>query len=317
MTYSTRYLAKAWGWSEPKVRRYLDALRNAKKIDAATDAGQTVITICDYDKIQSPRKAADAATDAQATQERRTTDANNNEAKEDNEGKVASTIGKSGRLTKLARRLCIASGTEMPDPARNWAKHKDVLDLVKSWVDAGATDGDLESLIAARACGSPGKFKSLRYFDGAVRDLIATRGTDAPEALVTPIVIKPMTSIDENALREALRDLMGEQSWAHWDSRLSFQCRYDGQGRTLLVSCPGSGQHILKTGWADRVRPVFDQFGFDQVEAVAASIPPDENSIRAKHQSRQKPQNGLHLATFPNPKHDDRRTTKPRSWSLD
>jgi hypothetical protein len=75
VAHSTRFMAKAWGWSEAKVRRFLTCLKKGAMIDAAADAGVTVISICNYDKYQSAGgnydAASDAATDAEATQQRR------------------------------------------------------------------------------------------------------------------------------------------------------------------------------------------------------------------------------------------------------
>ncbi|MGX1105438.1 hypothetical protein [Bradyrhizobium elkanii] len=80
---ATRTMAKQWCWSEAKVRRFLDVLKTDAlgdaEIDAATDAGITVITIRKYDEYQRvslPRDAVidaapDAETDATATQQRR------------------------------------------------------------------------------------------------------------------------------------------------------------------------------------------------------------------------------------------------------
>lgn len=72
---STRFMANKWQWSESRVRRFLKRLKTDAMIDAATDAGITVITICNYDKYQKvslPRDAgSDAHIDASATQPRR------------------------------------------------------------------------------------------------------------------------------------------------------------------------------------------------------------------------------------------------------
>lgn len=84
---SLRYMAKAWGWDEAKVRRFLSRARSENMIDAATDAGQTIVTICNYDRYQAPEKSSDAPADAAAPQQRRGSDANNkegNKGKEDN-----------------------------------------------------------------------------------------------------------------------------------------------------------------------------------------------------------------------------------------
>ena len=75
LSHSTRYMAKAWGWSEARVRRFLTRLKTDAAIDAVSDAGQNVITICNYDKYQADPEASDAPTDAptdaEATQQRR------------------------------------------------------------------------------------------------------------------------------------------------------------------------------------------------------------------------------------------------------
>jgi len=95
LAHSLRYLAKAWGWSEPRVRRFLKATQEAKIIDASADAGQTVITICNYEKYQVSPRAADADRDAVATQARCVGDAKKKEGKEREEegGRVRARDG--------------------------------------------------------------------------------------------------------------------------------------------------------------------------------------------------------------------------------
>lgn len=97
LSHSTRFMAAAWRWSEPKVRRYLTSLRQAKIIDAETDAGQTVITICNYDKYQLSSETGDAASDAQVTHQRRTSDAKKKEGKEIKETTARADAHDSGR----------------------------------------------------------------------------------------------------------------------------------------------------------------------------------------------------------------------------
>lgn len=65
---STRFMAAAWKWSESRVRRYLGRLSGRRMIDASSDAGITVVTICKYDAYQSPGKGSDAPADHGATQ---------------------------------------------------------------------------------------------------------------------------------------------------------------------------------------------------------------------------------------------------------
>lgn len=68
----SRFLAKAWTWSEPKVRRFLADLEERKMVTRVTDAGLTVVTLCNYERYQ----AAERVSDAPATQPRRARDAN-------------------------------------------------------------------------------------------------------------------------------------------------------------------------------------------------------------------------------------------------
>lgn len=96
LAHSTRYMAKAWGWSESKVRRFLERLKTGAgtgaMIDAATDAGLTVITVVNYDSYQATRAGGDAATDAptdaatdaEATQHRRRKEEGNKGTKDKN-----------------------------------------------------------------------------------------------------------------------------------------------------------------------------------------------------------------------------------------
>ena len=53
LTYSIRYMAKAWGVTEKRVRTILNRLENGSWIGTQAGTLQTVITICNYDRLQS------------------------------------------------------------------------------------------------------------------------------------------------------------------------------------------------------------------------------------------------------------------------
>ncbi len=57
---SVRFLAKAWHWSEARVRRYLARLERADMIAKSTDAGITRLTIANYDHFQAGSRVAGA-----------------------------------------------------------------------------------------------------------------------------------------------------------------------------------------------------------------------------------------------------------------
>ncbi len=76
ISHSTRSMAKAWGWSEARVRRFLTRLKTDAMIDAPSDApsdaGRSLITIGNYERYQSvaaeggaaKETASDASSDA-------------------------------------------------------------------------------------------------------------------------------------------------------------------------------------------------------------------------------------------------------------
>lgn len=98
---STRFLAGAWGWTDSRVRRFLTRLRNRRSVDALTDAGVTVISICNYDEIQNATEQTDAAPDAEPTRDRRSGDANDKKGIRKTENHPA-TPRKRGRAPRVA-----------------------------------------------------------------------------------------------------------------------------------------------------------------------------------------------------------------------
>lgn len=52
IAHSTRYMAKAWGWPETTVRRFLSRLKTGAMIGAETGAGITIISVCNYSAYQ-------------------------------------------------------------------------------------------------------------------------------------------------------------------------------------------------------------------------------------------------------------------------
>ena len=70
LTYSQSYLSKAWGWSEKRVRTFLNRLEKEGQIALQTDGLQTIITICNYDHYQLPTEQKDGQKDAQSDGQR-------------------------------------------------------------------------------------------------------------------------------------------------------------------------------------------------------------------------------------------------------
>ena len=47
---SRRYLEKRWGWGSTKVNNFLDFLRKNQMITTKQTGGQTIITLCNYER---------------------------------------------------------------------------------------------------------------------------------------------------------------------------------------------------------------------------------------------------------------------------
>jgi hypothetical protein len=54
LAVAIRFMAEAWQWSKSKVERYLKRLKDRDMIMVESGTGISLITICSYDKIQSP-----------------------------------------------------------------------------------------------------------------------------------------------------------------------------------------------------------------------------------------------------------------------
>lgn len=121
LSYSYRYLARAWGWSEARVRRYCVAAASLQMLRCVSDAGQAVITICNYDKYQVVPRDGDAPSDALSTQRRRSGDAN---IKEGNKGKESSTYGSKDPSVEGSPR-----GSRLP---------RDLDEIPPDWAEAAA-----------------------------------------------------------------------------------------------------------------------------------------------------------------------------------
>lgn len=139
--HSLRYMAKAWKWDEAKVRRFLSRAKTLMQIDAATDAGQTVVTICNYDKYQAPVPANDAADDASATQQRRGDDAKNKEGKEVTKEREEVTADAAASIYAFEGRVIRLKRSDLVRWQRSYPA-LDVAALLQSRDDWLATDAD-------------------------------------------------------------------------------------------------------------------------------------------------------------------------------
>jgi hypothetical protein len=150
---STRFLAKAWMWSEAKVRRFLDKLEDQRRISRDTGAGVTVITICKYDIYQNTPRGNNAVATHPPTQSGHSSDANKNNGERREEDSDANASGAQPiNLIKIVfdEGIKALTGCGMREAnARNSlgklrkdhpGKDREILEAILDCVKAGAVD---------------------------------------------------------------------------------------------------------------------------------------------------------------------------------
>jgi hypothetical protein len=174
LTYSVRYLAKAWHWSNARVQRFLNSLKSDQSIDTQTDTGsstqtdtpQTVITLCNWAKYQRPAHGTSTQTDTQTTTAATT---NKKELKEKEERALSPEDGfeqwysifprKKAKQDALRafNKVLISGAITFPvliertkafAAATNWdalpKEQRKYIPYPASWLNAGSYDDELE-----------------------------------------------------------------------------------------------------------------------------------------------------------------------------
>lgn len=70
---SRRYLEKRWGWGSTKVNNFLDYLKKNQMITTKQTSGQTIITLCNYERYNGEQTTKQTS-DKPPTNQRQTTD---------------------------------------------------------------------------------------------------------------------------------------------------------------------------------------------------------------------------------------------------
>lgn len=199
LAHSLRFMAAAWKWSEVKVRRFLAALKSDAMIDAQTDAGVTLVTICKYNEYQRVSLPDDAesgaVSDAEATQDRRKL--------EDREYiTTPPDTGAPRDLDWVRSKLLAVGGVALSETATL------VLSEPLRWLREGCDlDADVLPVIDARCRGQPrDRFKNLSYFSAAVFEARDRRLSPAP-ARAHRHAAQPIKSTHDR-----IRTILGRQS---------------------------------------------------------------------------------------------------------
>lgn len=148
-------------------------------------------------------------------------------------------------LVGLSSRFCTAGGVAFSSPT----KIAEAVELVKSWLEIGATPDEIETAIArALANTSEQRIGSLRFYDGAVR-MAHARGKPKAKAAAKPAQpLPPWDRKDDpkaKPLRDALPTILGARSANAWlpPERVALEVN----GRAVTLVCRSS----FERQWAD------------------------------------------------------------------
>lgn len=184
--HSIRFMAKAWRWEKTKVERFLSDLKTETMIATDTATGQTITTICNYDRYQivgMPYATADA-TDA-ATQTRQQRDSSATKTKKENieEGSGGGTRGGSlvsdeaFQLTLDIGRACgFEDATDWP---LGWGTAAPM--RVQTWINGGWIPAQIlaacRDAMAKKRDGPP---ESINFFEKPIARFLARQSAPLP-----------------------------------------------------------------------------------------------------------------------------------------
>jgi hypothetical protein len=185
LTYSQSYMARAWGWSEKRVRGFLFRLERERQIARQTGHLQTVITICNYELYQSPLSSKDRQTDRQTDRQRAGKGREEEEGNKDNKvigggGEPATDFAKSVGNTKSDRPLIKAEAFQLADDLAKVCGY-DLAFLPPAWAGAAIRVNMMldqgwrpelmleraKSIVAQRKARGEDPPESIRYFEKA------------------------------------------------------------------------------------------------------------------------------------------------------
>jgi hypothetical protein len=197
LTYSIRYLANAWQWSDKRVQRFLSAIESDHSVTTQTTTGQTVVTLCNWAKYQRPDFEA-------TTQSATPTTTNKKEIKEKKERARKSAVVPEGFDDWFA---IYQRAIERPAAERNFRK------VMKS----GAVS--LDDLMAATARYAAkieaGKPSSTDYIKKPANWLRDGGYDDGQRSEPRPLPIDPSAFSDEQ-WRKRLACFRNEKTWLDW-----------------------------------------------------------------------------------------------------
>lgn len=219
MTFSMRYLATAWGWSDKRVQRFLTTTQSVQAVTTQTTTQQTIITLCNWDRYQRPSSETTTQSGAQTT--------------------TQSTTNKKER--KIKEDTALPKESSGSDGFQEWysvypkKKARDDAERAYGKIISGGkiTPGDL--------------LDRTRAFASQWAARLAKDGKAAKQFIPYPASWLNDASFDDEDLKDAAKPSgpapikpTAEFAEADWQGCLSFQKRHGGQWSAEWGPAPGA-----------------------------------------------------------------------------
>lgn len=177
---SLRYLGKRWQWDKGRVGRFITLLEKMGQVRQEMRQGQSVLTLCNYDKYNSSKNGAiplnETPNETRVRQQRDTSETKKKKGNKENKGNTTvdapaiawtSTEGWSGVVDKdlddwkeaypacdIKRQLASMNQWLLSNPSK--AKKKQWRRFITNWMNrTQERGGDMASCISDKESGSP------------------------------------------------------------------------------------------------------------------------------------------------------------------
>ncbi|MBO6542316.1 MAG: hypothetical protein JJ965_04110 [Alphaproteobacteria bacterium] len=186
LTHSVRFMADKWKWNKDRVARFLNMLKNRDMIETGTATGQTVITICNYEKFQNFDEYRETVARQEPRQQRDGNETAARQQRDKEEHQI--TPDKQITIVKGASEIDLDQLQAGLEASAGNALNRTIpglFDLSRplAWIAAGC-DFELDVLpTVKRLAGNkpPNSIKGWKFFEQAVMDAKASRTAPVPE----------------------------------------------------------------------------------------------------------------------------------------
>ena len=197
-TFSVRFLAEAWQWSDKRVQRFLGALALDQSVTTQATTGQTVITLCNWARYQRPYADATTQSDRQSTTQ---TTTKKKELKELNDvvgarATAVTPVVSPEKQAAIALGLAFVQAAGFADHSYAPTNWTGVTERARLWIESGWSE-DMVLRVTRGITDAGGDTKPVQYFEKCFATAFAR--TQQPLPVSTPSLAGTARSIRSNS----------------------------------------------------------------------------------------------------------------------